>query len=374
MSVVGGGAERPQATPRLGGVVTFRAYAALLVVFAHSVIYVNTLPRFEGAISLYYLKNFGAFGVDLFFVLSGFIICYANNKSKKSAADFLVLRLIRIFPIYLVVLVSALVVELAKTRGGGVRWSVEEIIASLLLIPLIGKDGHMRNIVGVAWTLSYEIIFYAAFATGIYALRRRPQIAAAAILLLVPVCASLAGPDASFLKNSIIYEFLLGMLVFWVVENFYDLMGLLRPYIISGCLIYMVSLCLYFDWRCFEDKQAAGRFIILGLPAAGFLIASLCRREAASASILSAIGEASYSLYLTHFVISIPLVGQLFKLADRYIFSEHFIRQEFWWVAGFLVFFCVVTSIGISLLFYRWIEFPLTAWLNRIYLCRGRNA
>lgn len=144
----------------------YRAFAAILVVLFH----------FAGAITNYFkTEMFGSFfqfgwvGVDFFFVLSGFIITYIHLKDVKSKTNstlFLKKRFVRIFPIYWVI--SAIVlIALLKMQGKTTNsYSIDlhsasgitYLIKCFLLIPQAGKYFLIQ-----AWTLTYEVLFYAIF-------------------------------------------------------------------------------------------------------------------------------------------------------------------------------------------------------------------
>src|SRR5258707_13134028 len=87
--------------PQLTSLQFLRATAAILVAYAHSIdlqmIYASSIQQ-----NFYYLQNFGAFGVDLFFVISGFIISYSAERYKgaRDASAFLIHRFKRINPVY----------------------------------------------------------------------------------------------------------------------------------------------------------------------------------------------------------------------------------------------------------------------------------
>jgi exopolysaccharide production protein ExoZ len=73
-----------------------RATAALMVVFHHSI---SSLPAVKSMLP----SDFGASGVDIFFVVSGFIIVVATHSKARGAGEFFIARLVRVAPIYWII-------------------------------------------------------------------------------------------------------------------------------------------------------------------------------------------------------------------------------------------------------------------------------
>ena len=109
------------------------------------------------------LPHFGHAGVDFFFVLSGFIITFVHRTDigkPKRLGHYLERRFTRVFPFYWLVLIFSLLATWLLHRAQFP--AVREILANLLLLPQT-ED----KIVGGAWTLVYEIMFYFVFAIAI---------------------------------------------------------------------------------------------------------------------------------------------------------------------------------------------------------------
>jgi exopolysaccharide production protein ExoZ len=150
-----------RARVRLEGVEAGRGVAALLVVLYHASLHVE--GNVPGSAMLWGLPHFGHAGVDFFFVLSGFIISFVHRTDlgrPDRLAHYLERRFTRVFPFYWLVLGFSLLGTwlLHRTQFPGVR----EIFSNLLLLPQT-ED----KIVGGAWTLVYEIMFYFVFAIAI---------------------------------------------------------------------------------------------------------------------------------------------------------------------------------------------------------------
>lgn len=146
---------------RLQGVEAGRGIAALLVVLYHSALHVE--GDVPGSKVLWGLPHFGHAGVDFFFVLSGFIISFVHRKDlgrPERLGHYLERRFTRVFPFYWLVLAFCLldVWLLHHSLFPGTR----EVLSNAFLLPQ-AKD----QIVGGAWTLVYEIMFYFVFAIAI---------------------------------------------------------------------------------------------------------------------------------------------------------------------------------------------------------------
>ena len=159
---------------KLAALQILRAVAALLVVVSHAILrqaeWAPTDPL-TSHVAIY----IGLLGVWIFFIISGFIMSYTyydNFALHGAAGQFIASRIIRIVPIYW--LATALEVALRLHHGAGL--DVNKLICSLLFIPVAVEPGPMvamRPTLGVGWTLNYEMMFYAAFASVLLLSRRK---------------------------------------------------------------------------------------------------------------------------------------------------------------------------------------------------------
>ena len=141
-----------------------RAVAALLVVLYHASHSIFVLPKYFGHKPFGPLFDFGFAGVDFFFVLSGFLMMYVHTTDfgrPQALRAYLWKRFTRIYPAYWVVFALVLpVFLLVPSFGPEFVRDPDVITRAVFLFP------HPLNqqIVGVAWTLDYEIFFYCLFA------------------------------------------------------------------------------------------------------------------------------------------------------------------------------------------------------------------
>ncbi|MBH5369973.1 acyltransferase family protein [Bradyrhizobium glycinis] len=138
---------------RLPGIQLGRAFAALAVFYFHTHLALN---YFDPA-RLYtwqFLADRGAAGVDLFFAISGFIVCYVSKAPGYTPLNFLAKRFFRIYPLN--ALATLVMVVLFSRSIGGPPHEIEpgRLLRSLLILP------QQTPMNAVGWTLEYEVIFY----------------------------------------------------------------------------------------------------------------------------------------------------------------------------------------------------------------------
>ena len=244
----------------------------------------------EGIVS--HLLSHGGHGVDLFFVISGFIIFYATHGSRLTPADFLRRRVERIVPLYFVVIfiVAALALAIPELFGEPGWYTPRHILKSLAFIAF--TDGEMP-VVYVGWSLEYEMYFYLAAAL-LMAFTRHPWrniVALFSVLTVIgqmPGIAAMLGPYA-FFTDPLILEFVLGVaLGHRVVTGRFD-----RP-MVAAAILAIANLLI---------TDPGNRALTVGVPSACLVAGAvwLSRRRFQPSrfeSALARLGDASYSIYL----------------------------------------------------------------------------
>ena len=136
-----------------------RAVAAIAVVVSHAA---QNLDRFAIAPNTSHFFVSGAAGVDLFFVISGFVMVYASEPlfgSASGAVTFLYHRIVRIVPLYWLATTFYVIVAVLLP-GLGTAYPIRTVAASFLFIPTLLPDGGIHPVVLQGWTLNYEMLFY----------------------------------------------------------------------------------------------------------------------------------------------------------------------------------------------------------------------
>ena len=312
-----------------------RFWAALGVVIFHS--YISTLHishRFgvlgeAGAV-------FGRVGVDVFFVLSGVIITLTSKG--LTAREFIARRAMRILPIY--GLLTCLYLAGGFVRGG-VGW--REVVTSLTLWPAL--DRIVEPIVGVAWTLCFEALFYAATALVLW--RRKliwPVLAVFATALAIR-----SGPVLNYLGNPIIIEFLMGV----GLTRLPKWRGAIALIPVALVVIWVFGTAGYSSELNVPDflngTMAWRRVLLLGLPAAMIVWGAL--QIDVRPGLFTYLGDASYSLYLTH----LPIVVGVSWLFCRYTAAA----------PDLIAAVAALASILLAWRFHELFEKPMLAWLRR---------
>jgi exopolysaccharide production protein ExoZ len=274
-------------------VQALRFVAALMVVYVHAAQIAFAATGSSGAIP-HSIALTGRAGVDIFFVISGVVI--ARTAPDMTAVEFGWRRVRRIMPLYLLCCVPALLIA-AKTGFG---W--RDVLATLALWP--ATDVMTAPLIPVAWTLSFEMLFYAA-ATLILWHRWWLFITLAGFVLAF--FARAHGPVFQFFGNPIIVEFLFGVLI--------ARLPLVRSgvrFLPIGAVALIVSGPLgispqggTLDFLTGEENLQ--RVFVYGIPSA--LVVYGTMHISAQKSVWTYLGDVSYSLYLVHtFIVSMLLV------------------------------------------------------------------
>jgi len=246
----------------------------------------------------------GAFGVDIFFVISGFIICYISSLNSD---NFLLKRVFRIVPLYWLgtfgVFLLALVVPawLNATTA-----NFTDLAKSLFLIPYKREDGGTFPMLFLGWTLEYEMFFYFAFGLALVFLRKRASLAASLLLLGAAAAGVIFQPASTiprFYSNPIILEFVLGMVVFAVWKRYRSSLNRVPAAVALGLALG----CYTYLYLVESHVGRNSRLFLQGLPSVVIVLALLALEgRIRFPGWLLVIGDASYSLYLFH-----PYVIQL---------------------------------------------------------------
>ena len=300
---------------QIGVIQILRAVAALMIVFSHAQNdCLNEAIKAHGTFARSDILPWDA-GVDLFFVISGFIMVHASRRwfaTPRAGSLFICRRLIRIVPLYwLITAIMLAILGYAAWTGKRPFPSFAEISASLGFVPFARpEDGQPRPIVALGWTLNYEMFFYVVFALFIR-FQRFVAVAAITLTLALAVAAgSILHPSATILaywSDPIVLEFGFGMLTALVWQSGVRCKGrLIFLLVMLGAAMLALDLDGMRSVGPLDvDANGFTRVLGAGIPMALIFAAIVLADPAFStgsrlASFFTLLGDASYALYLFH--------------------------------------------------------------------------
>ena len=314
----------------------FRGIASLMVLLYHAGYDLNLITE-QGR------PHWLASGVDIFFVISGFVMVASTSNRAVTARGFLASRIARVVPIYW--LATLAMVAILAVRGKDLP-GIGEVFQSFLFIFYFNERVQDTSpILGPGWTLNYEIYFYLVFAALIW-LPVAKRIAVMAVLFMVITSLRpLVPSDHAFLTrmtSPIPLEFVAGMVI-----------GHYRARIMRAPVaLGVAAILLGFGALALLDPPLP-RVAFFAPPAVLIVLGGvILERQFGRRRFgpLGALGDISYSLYLTH-----PLL-----LA---VFIPITVPPHLAVPLGALI---VAASIGIGFATYRWVELPATRAARRL--------
>ena len=300
-------------TRRLDQLTSIRGIAAWWVVIYHSQAFLKDKisPDILNVISYGYLA------VDLFFVLSGFVLFLnyhsrVNKNHPKTILIFYWNRFARIYPVHFVMMISYLVLAatffyFSSSGKPPASFSIETFIQSLLLLQTWGDNDLTWNV--PSWSISSEWAVYMVFPFIVFLMKK--YLAGVAMHIFLSIFAlisigyiynilGMASIGSSIAKMAVIrtlFEFILGCVIASVYLNHTDFIVKFRYF---GLVIF-TSLCLIFVNYKIDDY-----FIF---PAAFFILIAYLSVDTSyitrilSLPLLVYLGEISYSTYMVHYFI-----------------------------------------------------------------------
>lgn len=304
-----------------------RGIASILVVLYHARGEINNIYSQSNLGDM--LFSNGYIGVDLFFMISGFVIMLSTEKDKSSFS-FIVKRIFRIYPVYLVCLLIAMYI-LDKPFNA-------EFIRSLLFINLdlsASAPWFGYAIIFTAWTLMFEIIFYLIFYVSMSISWKFRGYTCSIVIILMVVIINIhyngtigfsgyssipvnSNTDHNYLlklarvlSSPMFFEFVMGIFIYKICNYIYNIVNI---NIARVSVITSIVLFSYFYVAGFNGGHGPFK---CGLYAA-FLLFSLVMFEKKCGvkknNIMNFFGNISYSLYLTHAIVLSSISAGLISL------------------------------------------------------------
>jgi exopolysaccharide production protein ExoZ len=332
-----------------------RGVAAMMVVWHHARLQFPSIKElFPGAS--------GASGVDLFFVISGFIMVVTTDGAGTTCKEFIRRRLIRVAPLYWVLtlaMVALWVVAPSVFKSLRVTW--ETLLLSLAFVPHFSASfpGVIWPLLVPGWTLNFEMFFYLVFGLLLLAPPRWRLPSLTALFVALAAFGIAAGPfDSPVLRtytSFLLLEFVAGAWIghLWLRGHCNLSIGMSLALVGAGFVILTVG-----DVGVFErGNEVLGAAMVVG----GVLNPRFARL---SLDWLSRLGDSSYSLYLTH----------LFTLGVMRLVWASMLPIEMDWALGLVFMVTAMLACAIvGYLTYRWLERPMLRKLQSMSVPRPQR-
>lgn len=330
----------------------------------------NSIQALRGITALFIVLehvrflNCGAFGVDVFFCVSGFMIMFSTHKDT---AHFLTKRLIRILPLYYSMTLFTFLLLLVFPEMFSVSSANPVfLVKSLLFIPFDIGGGVIQPLMRIGWTVNCEIFFYLLFGLSLR-ISHKYRGLLCGVLLAGVVLAAQIFPDTSvilsFYGNPVMLEFILGILCYYAAWGLHSLRQ--RGRLPRLCLplsvlavagIYLGLLCT----KPFVNTLGFRRPLVWGLPAVGLVLAFfLLEYYVTMPAALIKLGDISFSLYLLHYYPVTFLDRKIFDFGSCTPLS----------LAGVAV--ALGISVTLALICHTLIEKRFSGWLRQKLLSQN---
>jgi peptidoglycan/LPS O-acetylase OafA/YrhL len=295
----------------INGIQVLRGVAALLVAAFH----LYAAAENEGnSGTLFSLFKGGGIGVDIFFVISGFVIYYASSrKTDWTRPSFLSGRLVRIYPLYWasLIFVSVLGLGLAYAAGDASRIvSIPEFLYAASLLP------SSTYVISITWTLTIEMAFYVIFALTFFKGQEQSRLFMVLFIwALASIIYTLVFPDAkalSHLFHPAVPELLMGVLIAHTYSR--------GPMVSAWAFVAVGAVGVGFN-LIFAPMEAYPilRAVIAGVPSA-CLVYGIVHCDIKKNIVAHTVGDASYALYLFHIPFYLVLGFILERLTGQNVY------------------------------------------------------
>ncbi|MEM7267622.1 MAG: acyltransferase [Pseudomonadota bacterium] len=311
-----------------------------------------------------------ASGVDLFFVISGFVMVVSTEGRNMSPMAFWRRRLVRVVPLYWLVTAAMLAMLLAGLNPVGVtRWDWGDALTSFLFLADVRADTYPGPIVAVGWTLVFEAFFYGIFGAALVVRNHiNPACVVCSVMAVLVAAGLILTPENHALQiytAPLLLEFAVGALIAKLVISKMSAPSALRSrpsaLVVAGSLTVLLGVVLAMagggvlsamapDYNIVDPALAATgwRAVFFGGPAVLVVLGAVALDRSGvtcRAGFWMTQGAASYALYLTH-----QIVMQMLEkgLGDG-------------WLAA-LITIPVLGAVAVAV--HLGMEKPVTAWLS----------
>ncbi len=322
-----------------------RGVAAIAVLLFHTSV-VMGLSKYGEQTPFGGWTKSGDLGVDFFFVLSGFIIFSAHKHDighSKMLAKYAYRRATRIYPVYWFYLTALFVLIGIGVGGHHFDFTSTDIVTSYSLIHFSPTGTSLAT----AWTLFYEVLFYAVFSLLI--INRRLGIAVF-VVWFTAILVHWGNENTSSFQGVAVslfnLNFLFGICVFAAIEL------IPRKAILSILLMGLVGIVAVIGLDHAGYRNIFPSFRVLAGVASAIVLLGLVSGEQAkmftTPKWLQFLGDASYTIYLTHFALLTAFAKIIVALGIMRVLDARF---------SFLL--LAASSCAVTCLLYLAVERPL---------------
>lgn len=232
-------------------------------------------------------------GVDIFFIISGFLMVYVS-RNVVGATEFFYNRLLRVAPLYWLLTLVLGIAILAQPRLSEKPVDEWMLVKSMLFIPTdLGPSTLQTTIVSVGWTLVYEMYFYTLFALAL-ALRLPVRVLIAALIMATCAHPFVGNFYLRIYTSPMLLEFAIGMALGCAPKMITWLQLKAR-----APMLLAIGVLALIAGGMLAGPQMVYRPLLIGVPAA-LIVAAAIAMPVHSVFALELLGNASYSIYLFH--------------------------------------------------------------------------
>lgn len=257
------------------GIQLLRAIACIFVVLCHT-----------------QATNIGSWGVDIFFVISGFMLMYSTHSNGDK---FFWKRTKKIVPLYwFMTIVTSILICLVPWLFNSYEFKWEYLMKSLFFIPY-QHNGIVQPVYGLGWTLNYEVFVYLVFGISMHISHKyRAAITSIVCIILTIVGEGISEPILiSFYGSGVLVEFVAGMALYYIIGR---LNGEINTYLCLGMILISFAL--------FVLAGSVSRYLNIVFAVVAFVgawkLGECMNGDKLTVKMLVCVGNASYCVYLTH--------------------------------------------------------------------------
>lgn len=316
------------------------------------------------------LFQHGKMGVDIFFIISGFIIAMSTERNV-SKTSYVIKRVFRIWPVYILACVTMFYIS-----GG--KFNASDFLKAIFFIPFDAESSAPQfgySLIAVAWTLTYEVLFYIVFLLAMFISHKHRNILC--VLFMLSFCIftqSITAEGFSFggysyaryngnfasiinpLSCSIVLEFCLGVMIY----EFIKILDSVEIQATVAMLLLTAIGAIVLSYKIIYNGQMAFHGLVgYGSLSAMIVMSSLLAERLVKVSdikLMTIFGDSSYSIYLWHLVI----YSFMLSISNRLYNVNYNMLFDTWAI------FAVPLVMLASVLSYKYIELPFIKLGHRI--------